>query len=379
MRSRRATAFSLVVGLALLACACQGRPPKVVFGVGMATNANPAVRQAVSEINASGGIGGVPLELVGLEDGRRAYSPEAIVEIAGRFAATPHLVGDIGHSDSAATLTAAPVYNRMGIPHVVSIATNRAITNIGPWTYRVCLSDAVQGPALADYAVLQWKKRRLAIVYVNDDYGRGLARLFEDRARSHGAQIVATAMHRNTLQPDDEQTIREAVRSIKREGADLVALFERVEAARWTLKAIREGGVQADVLGGEDLAQEDLPLLATVPTDGIRVSQFVNLDISDPRVAAFDSRMRAATGRRADGAQALAYDSVYLLRDAVLAGGYSREGVKAFLDRAIGEQRRFAGIGGPFTLGADHDARRPFHIAEIRAGLFQVIASFPVR
>ena len=70
--------------------------------------------------------------------------------------------------------------------------------------------------------------------------------------------------------------------------------------------------------------------------------------------------------------------AVYLVRDAILHGGYSREGVKVYLDRLIRERIPFQGVAGSFTLGPDHDARRSFYIAEIRAGRFQVIKALPV-
>ncbi len=374
---RRAEAIVLL--LAAMAGACQSRPPKFVVGVGTDTRTYAAVKLAAQEINAAGGIAGVPLELVGQEESTRSYSPEAVVEMAMRFSAVPHLVAVIGHGDSAATLTAAPVYNRNGIPHIVAIATNPGVTNIGPWTYRVCLSDAVQGPALAEYAVRRWKKTKLAIVYVNDDYGRGLARLFEERALSLGAQIVVAAMHRNTLTEDDHEAIRDAIREMKQAGTELVVLFQRVAAAGWTVEAIREAGLQADILGAEDLAQNSFPRLAGASADGVRVSQFVNLDPADRRVAGFAGAIRAATGEDAEASQALAYDAMYLLRDALAGGGYTRAGIKSYLDRAVEERRRFDGVAGPFTFGEDHDARRPFFIAELRGGLFRIIEPLPAR
>src|SRR6185503_187532 len=133
----------------------------------------------------------------------------------------------IGHSDSASTLSAASFYNQQKIPQIVTIATNPAITNIGEWTYRLCLSDAAQGPALAEYAVKDWGKRRIAVFYVNDDYGRGLAQLFEKH---------------------DYQMIQSSLKFIKAQGEpDLIVLFQRIAAAEWTIKAIRDAGLHSTI------------------------------------------------------------------------------------------------------------------------------------
>jgi hypothetical protein len=70
---------------------------------------------------------------------------------------------------------------------------------------------------------------------------------------------------------------------------------------------------------------------------------------------------------------------VYLLRDAVLRGGYTRAGVRAYLDGFVTKTATIQGVGGPFTLGRDHDARRPLYIAEVRDQGFHVLKAVSVR
>jgi branched-chain amino acid transport system substrate-binding protein len=369
--------MALVVA-AVGAASCNRKPDRVVLGIGMTDNARAALTLAEREVNASGGVGGVPLKLQW--GGDDSYDPKLIIKAADQFVEARDLVAVIGHSDSASTLTAAASYNRGGVPQIVTIATNPAITNIGVWTYRLCLSDAAQGPALAEYAVNDWKKRRIAIFYVNDDYGRALAERFERRAGELGGIIVSATMHRNVLQSDDQEAIRIALADMKR-GAqpDLVVLFQRVPAALWTLKAIREAGIEVDKLGCENLAQfyfiEGGPEL----TEGVRVSQFLDVDPADPRAVKFAADFRAITATDPDYSQAFAYDAVYLLRGAALEGRYTRAGVKAYLDRLIRDRTPVRGVAGTFTLGADHDARRPLYIAEIHAGRFRTIKPLEVR
>lgn len=374
MKPLGAIACLVLFASALGACHAP-RPSPVVIGIGMPWNSHAGLRLAADEINAAGGIDGVRLELAGLDGtpGGDSYDPRTVLDSAARFAGLPGLVAVIGHSDSASTLAAAASYNREGIPQIVTVATNPAITNIGTWTYRLCLSDAAQGPGLASYAVTDWKKKRIAIMYVNDDYGRGLARLFEDRARSLGAEIVATVMHHNALQPEDQGAIRDAVVEMRKAGADLAVLLQRVDAALWTVRTIREAGLRVDILGGDNLAQYSFARGHTGLTDGIRVSQFLNLDTRSARVTKFVDGIRAATKQDPDYAQAFAYDAIYLLRDAIRSGGYTRSGVKSYLDRIISERRQVEGVTGSFVLAADHDARRPLYIAEIREGRFHVL------
>jgi branched-chain amino acid transport system substrate-binding protein len=372
--------ISMASLLLVLPGACTQRPARVVLGIALSSANHPAVELAAKEINASGGLGGVPLELMGLEwKIGNMFNAEEIVDWANRFADTDDLLAVIGHSDSSSTLSAAALYNKKGVPQIVTIATNPAITNIGDWTYRLCISDAAQGPALAEYAVRDWGKRRIAILYVNDAYGRGLAELFETRVPQIGGEIVASMMHRNVLQVDDQEMIQSWLRTIN-EGPrpDLFVLFQRVDAALWTIGEIRKLGIKVDILGGDSLSPLNFLQRDPVLLEGLRVSQFFIPNQDDPRAAKFVRDFREGVGSDPDYGNAFAYDAVYLVREAIMQGGYSRDGVKSYLDRVVRERSDLPGVAGVYTMGLDHDARRALHIVEARGGSHHLLKTLPL-
>ena len=98
----RRSLLSIVSFLILLPLACSSRPSRVVIGVALSPANHPAVELAAREINAAGGIGGIPLELMGLEWKIGAvFNAKEILELANKFADTKDLVAVIGHSDSS--------------------------------------------------------------------------------------------------------------------------------------------------------------------------------------------------------------------------------------------------------------------------------------
>jgi branched-chain amino acid transport system substrate-binding protein len=363
--------ISLVLVLLLLPAACSKKPRRIVIGIALTESYHPAAQLAAKEINASGGISGVPVELMGLDwKVVSHFNSEDVLRWAAKFSEEKDLIAVIGHSDSASTLSAAAFYNQHKVPQIVTIATNPAITNIGDWTYRLCLSDAAQGPALAEYAVNDWGKRRIAVFYVNDDYGRGLAQLFEKRVRELGAEIVSSVMHRNTLEKGDEALIRSSLMDLKKKGEpDLVVLFQRVVAAQFTLKAIREAGLASSILAGDSISPASFAKANVELMQGVRVSQFFQPRTDDARAMQFLKDFREFAGRDADYGEAFAYDAVYLVRDAASHGGPSREGVKSHLDRLIREKTQETGVAGTYVLGPDHDARRSLYIVDVRNGV----------
>lgn len=358
--------FVFVLALVLAPLCCDSKPESVVIGIALTSSNHSAVELAVKEINESGGIDGVPVKLMGLDWKVVAdFDAADIIKWANSFARTKNLVAVIGHSDSASTLSAAAIYNQQRVPQIVTIATNPAITNIGSWTYRLCLSDATQGVALAQYAVRDWSKKSVSIFYVNDAYGSGLAGVFETELRRLGATVLSSRMHRNVVQADDKEMIRASLDSL-RAGAspDLFVLFQRWEAANWTINAIREAGFHADILGGDSLGRPGLTQTGREPKEEMRVSQFYLPSPDDSTAMTFASSFREYTGSYPDYGQAFAYDAVYLVRDALVKSGFSREGVKNYLDHLIKEKVVVNGVGGPYVFGPDHDARRTMYIVE---------------
>ncbi len=360
----------LIFFLAPALLPCSFKPRQVVIGIALTSSNHPSVELAVKEINESGGIRGVPVKLMGL-DWKVATDFDAgeIIEWANRFAQTKDLVAVIGHSDSASTLSAAAIYNQQRIPQIVTIATNPAITNIGSWTYRLCLSDATQGVALARYAVEDWGKKSVAIFYVNDAYGRGLAEVFEAELQKLGATILTSLMHRNALQDDDKAMIRASLGNLKERGSpDLFVLFQRIGAANWTINAIREAGFQSDILGGDSVARPGLTQPNARSNGDLRVSQFYLPSSEDPLAMTFFNSLREYSGLDPDSGQAFAYDAVYLVRDAVLKFGFSRGAIKDYIDYLIKENTVVHGAGGSYRIGSDHDARRTMYIVEAGNG-----------
>jgi branched-chain amino acid transport system substrate-binding protein len=373
-------AMLLMTLLLLVPTGCRQKPKRVVIGVAISVAYHPGVELAAKEINAHGGVKGTPLELMGMDwKVIDQYDAQDVLSWAKRFDENKDLVAVIGHSDSTSTLSAAAYYNQHRIPQIVTIATNPAITNIGSWTYRLCLSDAEQGPALAGYVVNDWGKKRIAVFYANDDYGRGLANLFEHHVRELGGEIVSSFMHHNVLQQEDEESMRSVLTNLKKNGEpDLFVLFQRMAAGHWTLDAIRQAGLHTDVLGGDNLGSLKFARAWPKLTEGIRVSQFFWPQRDDPQTMRFVQDLSNMTHEPLDYGDAFAYDAVYLLREAIESGGFSRDGVKSSLDRIIREEKIMKGVAGSYIIAQDHDARRALYVVEFHDGEERMLKALKV-
>lgn len=101
-----------------------------------------AVRLAVREANAAGGLLGHDVELVALDDGG---SPEAAAEQARKLSVDAGVLAVVGHWLDPTTLAAAPVYSAAGLPWLAT--TTGALP---PGSFRLWLTpsavNAAAGP-----------------------------------------------------------------------------------------------------------------------------------------------------------------------------------------------------------------------------------------
>lgn len=355
--------------LVLVMAACQRAPDKVVIGVGLSRDDFAGVELAVEHINQTGGVNGVPMEVVSMDwNIFEDTHPIAVARWAQTFSKKSELLAVIGHSDSASTLASAAIYNEHAIPQIVTIATSPAISGIGPWTFRLCPTDREQGRLLAEYAVESWKKPNIGIIMVNDEYGWHLTRVFEESVLALGGNIAFRALHRNRLLKDDQELIQSTLRSHSDQGTpiDLILLVQRPAAAEWTIAAIRETGLPVALLASDSLSRTRFLLQNPEQKQGLRVGSFFVPSDGSGNCNWFCSMIEERTGFPPDAGQAFAFDAVTLLKAALEEDGFSREGIKRYLRRLSVSGAEIDGIGGNFSLDSTQDGRRAYHILEVQ-------------
>lgn len=320
-------AAALAVCAAGLGCA-GGSQPVAIGLVGPFTQPRGismrlAAELAVAEINRAGGVGGRPLTLVVQDDGGR---PEVAVEAARTLYADPGVVAVIGHLTSAATLAAAPIYNggRRPLLAVSPSASAPSVSDAGPYIFRVCPTDVVHGTRLADFANQRLAARRAAILYQNDEYGRGIRRTFADEFTRLGGRIISDDPYVIEL-----ESFEPFLRRLKqRGGADVLLIAGTPAAAARILPTLDTVGLQLRVMGGDGLSGLETARVG----QGVFISTAYLPDGPGERNQAFVKAYRAAYGDQSlDHRGASAYDIVYLLKRALAAAGRDRRKLRDYV------------------------------------------------
>jgi branched-chain amino acid transport system substrate-binding protein len=186
-----AMAIVLVAGvIAVGIAACTPSPEAVYIGAPDPCVGRQAIELAVEEINAGGGIQGAELRVKFASAQNGQTRVHQAVSIADSLAKDPKVIAVVGHDTSLESLPAAHVYNRNGIVQIVPSSSNPLITDIGPWIFRLSADDEQQGAFLAEVARARLNFGKIAVLFVNNDYGKMLAQSFVDsferrRSRLH--------------------------------------------------------------------------------------------------------------------------------------------------------------------------------------------------
>ncbi|WOP16436.1 branched-chain amino acid ABC transporter substrate-binding protein [Ottowia sp. SB7-C50] len=149
------------------------------------------VRMAIDELNAQNlTIGGkkIKFEIAAEDD---AGDPKQATAVAQKLC-DQKVAGVVGHLQSGTTIPASGIYNKCGIPHITTAATNPDVTKPGyNTTYRLIANDSSLGAALAIYAADALKLKNVAVIDDRTAYGQGLANVFKETARQKGMNVVA--------------------------------------------------------------------------------------------------------------------------------------------------------------------------------------------
>jgi len=145
--------------------------------------------QAQQEVNAAGGIKGLPLRLHIADDGD---DPEVARALASQFARQDSIKAVIGHWTSDVSLAAAEIYNQQKLPFMTPISTTNELSTAGPYSFRTALTNAAGGQALAEFADDQWKLKKAAIFYAGGvTYSEEIRQQFSQTWVENGGEIVA--------------------------------------------------------------------------------------------------------------------------------------------------------------------------------------------
>ncbi len=351
---------SLLLAGALHACDAPrvGRP---AIGTVVGYSLNDAVRLAVTDDSVQYGSAVADTVLNGEPNSRAATS----IAVATQLVAQPRVVAVIGHMNSGSSLAAAQTYNDAAVVQMAPTSTAELYGKSGAFSFRMVPSDAEQGPALAQAIARGFARgTRVAVMYVNDDYGRGLRSSFRRALDTLAYPLVAELPH---LDGQERGTsVNADVAPVAAARPQVIVWIGRPTTLHAVLPSIRRDLGDVTVLGSDATTAWTVRGNADGVLTGVQYVDFLDLDAT-PELRAFADRFAARFGYRPGAAEVLTYDAARLLLRAIRDGAASGEALRQWLDGLGRKRPAFVGVSGRVTFTADGDVQRPLVLRTIPA------------
>lgn len=323
------------------------------------------------EINEAGGINGMKLTLVfgddtGIEKEARA--------VATRFATDRRILAVVGHFNSACSLAGKGIYKENGIVALSPGSTNVSVCEGSDWTFRNLYRDDFQGEFIANYIKNSLKEfQTVAILFDNDDYGRGLRDGFSAAAEKIGIEIVASEAYDR-----DNTDFKAQLTSIKAKDPDMIFISGLYGQAGLIAKQAREAGITAQFFGADGVDSPDFLTIAGAAAEGTYLTTPFTFDLGGDEAQQVALAFEADYGVLPDTWAALTYDAMGMIADAI-EKTYNAEATLAENRKAIRDhlgsldtpEEGYKGITGLTYFDVNGDTvNKPAYVKIVKDGAF---------
>lgn len=203
-----------------------------------------AVQLCVDEWNAKGGLFGKQIELIPKDD---KENPELAVAIANELS-RKKVSAVIGHYTSACTIAARDKYVENRILMITPSSTNPAVTDgIYQTIFRVCGRDDKQGETAAQYVFKAWPDAKVALLYDESPYGKGLSERFL-------AEFSALTKRESVLFKHFDRSLMDftaIAKEVKEKEPTLIYFGGLFLQGSELLKTLRKEGISATFFSGD--------------------------------------------------------------------------------------------------------------------------------
>jgi ABC-type branched-subunit amino acid transport system substrate-binding protein len=344
--------------------------PDSLFGLRMLHGA----QMAVDEWNARGGYGGKPFRLM-LHNDYDNWQANAVYgddrptdpQIWGSSSdeAVKMIYDDedwaiFGSISSEATHIILRVALKAEIPIVNSASTDPTIPETYiPWYFTNLQDDRVQSYVIARRIFSELGLKRVAILRVNNRYGRfGVAKL-RDASRRLGHPAVIE----QKFLPGDQDFSRQ-LQVIQDSRADAIVLWaDEIPAAR-ILKQMRALGMKQRVFGSYRTLGPEFLGEAGEAAEGFEAAFPYDATSKNPRWLDFNRRFEDRFHEKPEQFASLAYDAMNALLESICKAGLNR----ARIHDALADIEEYDGVTGHMIFDPNQKNVAPVYFASVHNG-----------
>lgn len=286
-------------------------------GATAGTNWKNGIDIAVAEINAKGGILGKKIEIVHYDTQTNPGNTRAAVQRAideGTFVVLgPVFSGPIGASMQIA--------QKAGVPQFVGGEAASLTKQGNPYLFRSSLNQADAMPKLANWFRDELKAKSVAVVWVNNDFGKGGRDAMIPELQKRGIKVAADI----ATESGQADFAADAIK-VKNSDADAVFVYLNEEESARFLRAAKQQGITKQIVGETTLLGAKVIELAGDAANGVKGHVGLSVDAPVPGFKGFADTFKAKYNYVSDHNGIKGYTSVWAIKTAAeKVGSFDRE------------------------------------------------------
>ena len=366
---------SLALSMATAAVAQQGPVPIYGLvelsgtGTTSGTNFDNGIKLAVKEINASGGILGRKVEYTSLDTQSQPQVAKALAQKAIDQGA--YVV--MGPVFSGSILVSMAETKRAEVPNFTGGEAS-AITKQGnPYIFRTSFTQDTAMPKVARYLKDTVKAKNVAIIWVNNDFGKGGLDTMKKALDTQGIKVAAE------ISTDPGQLdFSGAVLKAKQANADALFVYTNEEESARALRELRKQGYDKPIVGETVLTSQKVIELAGEAANGATAHVGLTADAPQPTIRKYNEAFQKEYNAKSDHNGLKGYSAMYIVKAVTEKIGKFDQ--KAFAKAMHGVKlsaKEYPGVLLDVTFDDNGDLDRESFMTTVQNGRQVVTATLP--
>jgi branched-chain amino acid transport system substrate-binding protein len=281
-------------------------------GATVGTNWKNGADLAIAEINEKGGILGKKIESTYVD----TQSNPGVARAAIQKALDDKPVVVFGPIYSGSAKVTLQLTAEAGVPQIIGGEAADLTAQGSKFLFRTSFGQNVSMPKLANYLRDEVKAKSVAVVYINNDFGKGGRDAIIKELQSRNIKVAAD-LSTEVGQADYAADV------IKLKAADADAIFvylNEEESARF-LREAKKQGIAKPMIGETTLLGQKVIDLAGDAANGVKGHVGLSVDAPVPAMQEFGKKFQATYNYKPDHNGVKGYIAVYMVKAAAEKAG----------------------------------------------------------
>ena len=325
------------------------------------------VELAIKEINENGGILGRKIEFTTVD----TQTNPGIAKGLTQKAVDDGVFAIFGPVYSGSIMVSMAESRRGEVPNFTGGEAASITAQGNPYVFRTAFGQSISFPKLAKY--IQTKSKSLAIIYVNNDFGKGGRDTLSKLLEGSGTKVVAD------VSTDAGQIdFSAAVLKAKQSNADAIFAYTNEEESARLLRELKKQGWNKPVIGETTLVGQKVIELAGDAANGAVAHVGLTVDAPNPEMLKFKAKYYQAYASISDHNGIKGYTGMYVLKAAIeKVGKLDRKAVAQALHGIQISAKKYPGVIMDVTFDQNGDLDRESYLVEVKNGRQVVVETIP--